>query len=728
MKYASEIPRSGDAALLLKVLVAASLLVPALLFAATAWVTYGKHFRDTEERLERAVDIVREHAIKVFETHELVAAQVAGTLRGLSDAEIRAREADLHGRIRAMTKDLPQVLDVLVIDRTGRALVGATVHPVPAEIDYSDRAYFQRHRDGERGTIVSDLLRGRARDVSFFQVSRARLDEAGAFDGVVSVWVLPAYFGQYYTRLGAPSGYSVALTHADGARLVGYPAPSAGAPPYKHPPDSPFIAAITAAPFKDVIEFPPSYDPQNRIVAYQRLPQWPVYAAVAIPRAEIVAGWRRMLAGYAAFGIPATLCLFGISLVALRRTTREHAALEHAAAEIRRREEAEEALRQGQKMEAIGQLTGGVAHDFNNLLTVIGGRLEMLRRRALAAGMGEDFSAMDRAVRRGESLTRHLLAFSRRQTLHPRVVDLMTRLPKVAELLQPSLRGDVEFEVEVPQEIWPIEIDPGEFELALINIALNARDAMPRGGRLAIRAENVRLGVGGRADPTGLSGDFVRVAVEDTGTGIPAEALGRVFEPFFTTKEAGKGTGLGLSQAYGFARQSGGGAAIDSVEGEGTTVALYLPRTWKPRHALTEELSFPPVRRERSGGTVLLVEDNRDVADVTAAMLRHLGYAAIAVASAAQALERLESGLAIDLVLTDIVMPGGMSGVDLARELRHRDPELPVLLATGYSAAAREAAGEGFAIVPKPYRLTVLDDAIRRHLAPNEEARSTAGA
>jgi two-component system NtrC family sensor kinase len=365
----------------------------------------------------------------------------------------------------------------------------------------------------------------------------------------------------------------------------------------------------------------------------------------------------------------------------------------------------EEALHQAQRLEAIAQMTGGVAHDFNNLLMVIGGNLELLKQQR--ANPERVIGAIERAIARGQSLTRQLLSFSRQQALQPKVLDLHAHTPKLIDLLRPSLRGDIEIVTDVAQDAWPVKVDPGEFELALLNIAVNARDAMPRGGRLSISIRNERL----HAGPGGLSGDFVRIAVIDTGTGIPTDVVDKVFEPFFTTKEVGKGTGLGLSQVYGFATQSGGAAMIDSEVGKGTTVTVLLPRSTTPLLPACLEAAAQAPRR--TTGTILLVEDNEEVAEVSTALLKDLGCRVEHARTARQASEMLSDGEMFDLILTDIIMPGGMNGLDLARAVRQRFPRLPVLLTTGYSAAAQEAAAEGFTILPKPYQRQALESAVR---------------
>ena len=369
----------------------------------------------------------------------------------------------------------------------------------------------------------------------------------------------------------------------------------------------------------------------------------------------------------------------------------------------------EEALRQSQKMEGLGQLTGGVAHDFNNILLILQGQLYMLRRRGLVAGTEVTVAAMEGAVARGESLARQLLSFARRQTLQPKIIDLHEEMPKLTDLLRQSLRGDIEISLDISPAAGRIEVDPHEFELALINIASNARDAIARGGTVTLSIANETLP---GTDPglEGLAGDFVRIAIGDTGKGIPQEIIGRVFEPFFTSKEAGTGTGLGLAQVYGFAHQSEGTVTAASIPGQGTTITLHLPRSSAPGIPKRQTAADPSIATAHQ--TILLVEDNPEVAKVGMFLLQEFGYRVALAEDARQALSLVGDGATIDLVFSDIVMPGGFNGVDLARTLRRRFPQLPVLLTTGYSTEADEAAQEGFPIVPKPYHPQQLRQAI----------------
>jgi signal transduction histidine kinase/CheY-like chemotaxis protein/integral membrane sensor domain MASE1 len=391
--------------------------------------------------------------------------------------------------------------------------------------------------------------------------------------------------------------------------------------------------------------------------------------------------------------------------------------------EVKERQRAETALHQAQRMETIGRLTGGIAHDFNNLLTVVSGNAELLHDEASDDRVARRASAIRRAAEQGERLTRQLLAFSRRQTLRPEPVDLRERTREISEMLSRSLREDIEVSVEIPQDLWPVVVDPAEFELALLNLGVNARDAMPNGGRFHVAARNLSFR-GDDAGSKGLVGDFVAVTLSDTGTGMTPEVQARAFEPYFTTKEVGGGSGLGLSQVYGFARQSGGGALIESEIGRGTSITLHLPRAAKT--------SIAPPSAARDGvkaavpARLLLVEDDVDVAQATTELLRDIGLQVVWVPDGKAALATFEQDPTIEMVMSDIVMPGGMSGLDLARALRKNHPELPVLLTTGYSQYAPQLLKEGFILVEKPYHRDMLAASIQRAAERGSRTRGRA--
>jgi PAS domain S-box-containing protein len=361
-------------------------------------------------------------------------------------------------------------------------------------------------------------------------------------------------------------------------------------------------------------------------------------------------------------------------------------------------------LAESQKMDALGQLTGGVAHDFNNLLMIISGHIQTLK--ALAADdpkAARAAYAIEVAAQRGAALTRQLLTFSRRQRVNPQAIELQERIGSFREVLTSGLGGGVRLLVDVPAGVWPVTVDVGEFEIALVNLAINSRDAMPDGGTVTISAKNVELDDGGPVTP----GEYVAIAVEDTGLGIPPDVIAKVFDPFFTTKPVGKGTGLGLSQVHGFAHQAGGTVRLASTLGKGTVVTMYLPRA--SSGSIIAETEKSDVGRLRTG-MVLLVEDNPDVASASSGLLEQLGFTVRWAPSAEAALRELEKDR-VDVVFSDIVMPGRIDGLGLARLIKERYPGLPILLATGYSDAVQDVRAD-FPILRKPYQVHELSRAL----------------
>jgi signal transduction histidine kinase/ActR/RegA family two-component response regulator len=382
--------------------------------------------------------------------------------------------------------------------------------------------------------------------------------------------------------------------------------------------------------------------------------------------------------------------------------------------------ETRERLAVSQRMEAVGQLSGGIAHDFNNLLMIIHGNVEVAQRAARALGtpaanIQRSLAHAMRGVQRATALTHRLLAFSRRQPLDPKVLDLNKYLPGVGDFLQRTLGETIELEVAGAGGLWPIEVDVPQLESSLVNLALNARDAMPSGGRLTVEAMNQVLDHEySRINPEVPAGQYVMISVSDTGHGMTPEILSRAFEPFFTTKEIGQGTGLGLSQVYGFVKQSGGHVKIYSEAGMGTTFKLYFPRSGEQGHAI-EEADILPAGTQRSE-RILVVEDDKDLRAYLIEILRDLNYGAIAAQDAVAALGILEQpDIRVDLLLTDVVMPG-MNGRELANRALQLRPGLKILFMSGYSRNAVVHQGRvdrGVNLIQKPVSMSELAARIR---------------
>lgn len=390
--------------------------------------------------------------------------------------------------------------------------------------------------------------------------------------------------------------------------------------------------------------------------------------------------------------------------------------------EVEERRRAEEALRQGEKMQAIGQLTGGVAHDFNNILQVVASGATLLRHPRLKEERRTVIlDGLAKAAENAKELTGRLLAFARKQALQPETFDLNARLTGTCELLRQTLGSRIRVETDFAPDLWPVHVDPNQLEVAVLNLAVNARDAMlPEGGTLTLQTRNAVL------DGTSecVAGEYVCLAVKDTGKGMLPAVLARAFEPFFTTKGPDKGTGLGLAQVHGFAKQSGGDVTIESALSESTTVFFHLPRATAPPQGgppkYARETAGAAVQRT-AGKTVLVVEDNPDVASFACSMLEGLGYATRCAANAAEALEVLGYEGQVDAVFSDVMMPGPMNGVQLASSLRLSHPHLAVVLATGYSEVLAEWQGSAVAeVLGKPYRLDELAAALERAFATVE--------
>ncbi|MEQ1811352.1 MAG: ATP-binding protein [Terricaulis sp.] len=507
--------------------------------------------------------------------------------------------------------------------------------------------------------------------------------EAGVQTQIVSASVAPALAfldaesaGRYLDALSAnPTVAAAAVYDANGVRIAHYTR-AGEAPAPQQAPESGANAS------RSIVSLTPV------MMNGERLGQ--VYL-----RTDALTALQRF-ARYAGFVVLVLLAslvfiVFGIAQAALKQANAE---LEQRATqlqqEIQHRERAEEELLQSRKMEAIGQLVGGVAHDFNNLLTVVLSGLRLMERNSDPARRAATTEAMRQAVERGAGLTRQLLAFARRQTLTPEVVDIGARLLGMRELLERSLRADILVDIQAPSDLWPVKSDPTQLELAIINLAVNARDAMPKGGVLTITAENV----------SGPS-DQVAIRVRDTGLGISEEVRQRVFEPYFTTKQAGQGTGLGLAQVYGIVTQSGGAVSVESKLEVGTTVTLSLPRSLE-MPSVPEVTQASAASRVLSGARLLVVEDNDSVAEVVMGLAQDAGCVATRVASAAAALVVLKDGQRFDLVFSDIIMPGTMNGLELAREIQRQYPRLPIVLTTGFSGAAD--IGNQFPVLRKPYQ------------------------
>ncbi len=702
----------GNAAEATLLLAAATLVVPVVLFAGASWLAWGDVRQAAEERLQRSLDLLYANARSEFETYRLVAANVA-LLVGDRDAEaIRADEPRLHQSLGRLLRSLPQVDDIRVIDRDGVPLVAAQVSPLPPAVSHADRSYFVALRDGAERRFVSERLRDRLRDIDYFQYAERRPPE-GPFDGVITVGVTPQYFSRQFEQASELPLSAALLVRADGAVLVRYPKVEGEA--VRLAPDGGLMRAIAAAPNAGSYTIERSaIDGVGRMAAYRKLPDLPVYVVLSYATAAIREAWIDRMASHLVFGVPATLALFLLALVAARRAREQAETLERLHAEQARRAIAEDSLRQSQKLTAIGELAAGIAHDFNNLLTAIGGAVEMMGRRVPQPP--PDFTRFlelaRTAVARAATLTQRLLAFSRQQPLQIDTVDANRLVAGMSELLRGTLGERIEVETVLAGGLWRARADAAQLESTVLNLAINGRDAMPKGGTLTIETANAHLDDAYAAANSEVSaGQYVLVAVSDTGIGMDPETIARAFEPFFTTKQRGQGTGLGLSMAFGYAKQIGGHLKIYSEVGHGTTVKLYIPRGGDDAPAEPEPARAAAAVAAGRGPTVLVVEDDAAVRDFAVTACRDLGCTVHQAGDAAEALAVLRAEPAIELLFTDIGLPGDMNGRALAAAATALRPGLAVLYTTGYTANAIVHHGvldPGVQFIGKPFSLAAL--------------------
>jgi two-component system, NtrC family, sensor kinase len=694
----------------LRVLLAASILVPALLFTFATIEDRDLELKGAEERALKTVGVLHEHARNVFRTHEILISEIDDRIQGMDWDAIEHSQA-LHRYLAKLSADIDVAQSVWLIDAAGRHRSNSQDFPAVA-FDVSERDYFKMLEKEDAGTVISAPYVGKANGILAFSISRRRSSPDHRFDGILSIAIAPSYFADFYTGILGGTDRCISLIRTDGMILAGSRPFKAGSDTYG--PQTALMQHLGEA--DEGVFTAPGADGIVRIYAYEKIWGFPAFVVFGIERATVLARWYRWVILYGLFAAAASAGMFAVTWIALKRARLEDLAIRRMHQEMERREAAERdrlatenQLRQAQKMEAIGQLTGGIAHDFNNLLTVVIGNLEFVMPKLEPdTPIARRLAAAQNAAERGTTLTKQLLAFARRQSLRPEMVDLHASIAAIASLVESSLQSRIQVTTDFAADLWPIKADREQLELAILNVAVNARDAMPHGGTLQIRAGNIVFTGRREGSACGLDGDFVALTISDTGRGIAPETLKRVFEPFFTTKEVGKGTGLGLSQVYGFARQSGGKAAISSVVGKGTAVTLYLPRGTdaEPAAASRQDRVRAP---HRSCGTILVVEDEAPVAELAITILEERGFVVRHAANARSALALLDNaqsdgGAEIDLVFSDIVMPGDMSGIELGHAIRRSRPHLPVLLTTGYSDAVKEASRGAFAILYKPYR------------------------
>jgi signal transduction histidine kinase/ActR/RegA family two-component response regulator len=712
-----------------------ALVVLVVIVAATAQQLMqirGAILAETERQMARLDMVFAEQTGRAVETAAFVlraTIEQVQTARASPPVDAAALERQMARRIDGVR----QLTRIAVTDAAGHVQYAAPAQGPDALPPAGLSLLAKFAATQENGLLISEPFRDAGGAWAALLMLPIRAAD-GMLEGAAAGWINLAYFEDFYKAVELNENGAIILHLRDGTVLARYP----------HADKIIGTSFANLPPFKDVLSHEQAgtvlmespIDGSIRVLAIRALKAFPLAVQVSVDQTQVLQNWRRqawiftMLALVASAIIVSQLLLLAKrsneveALASEFRTAKETAEQANAALreQMAERERAEAALRQAQRIEAVGQLTGGVAHDFNNLLTVLMGNIDLLE----AAG-GQDGRAVERlhamrgAAERGARLTAQLLAFARQQPLLPRPVDLNTVVAGMEGLMQSALGRNIRIVNRPAPDLWPALVDPTQIELVILNLAINARDAMPGGGELTIETANVTLPAPPR--PEGPpAGPYVAIRVSDSGVGMTPEVMAKAFEPFFTTKAVGSGSGLGLSQVFGTARQSGGDVTIESRVGEGTTVTLYLPRA-PGNHADTQvtPASDQDARAERRP-LVLLVDDDPPVRETTAELLRTLGYPVIEAGGGRAALEVLRRQPEIALMLTDVVMPD-MNGPELAQAAVALRPGLPVVFISGYSdLAGMNGGAPPGRLVSKPFRPSELVEQINAALSEVETA------
>ncbi len=681
---------------------------------------YDRRFEDARTELATEAFFLSDHAERLFEVAQIAVAGASSLAVGESWDSIAA-DPVLSRQLRDLARSIPYVEDVWLNDGQGELRATSFAFPTPKS-NAKDRENFKAAQQDVDELFVGPLIRGKVTGRPTFLLSNRMEDPDGRFRGMASVTADLAYFSDYWREIALPYGARVTITRVPSLEVLAE-FPQGGDAPATPPGLAESVRLLPANG-----EFKAS-SPERRMGAFRQVGGHPIYLTVDIGEAAIEAGWKTWFANI--LPVPATaIALFGVlSWLAIRDSRLERAAQCSLAAaneelrlEMARRESAEGQVRQLQKIEAIGQLTGGIAHDFNNMLAIIVGSLGLMEKR-LERGdrdIGKYLTVAQEGASRAAALTQRLLAFARKQPLAPQTIDPNRFVGGMSDLLQRTLTEAIRIETVLAAGAWKVHADPVQLENALLNLAVNARDAMPSGGRLTIETSNASIDAAySSANGDIPAGQYVLVAVTDTGTGMAPEVINRVFEPFFTTKGVGKGSGLGLSQVYGFVRQSGGHVKVYSELGQGTTVKIYLPRFYgADLDGDAGEVKACPHPVGSADEVILVVEDEASVRRVSVEALRDLGYTVLHADRAERALSFVESGARIDLLFTDIIMPD-VNGRELADRVRVIKPDMKVLYTTGYTRNAVVHNGlldPGVRLLGKPFTIEQLATSVRAAL------------
>ena len=674
----------------------ACIVLPVLLFGALAWGDYEVELARTRNDVVTSTNAIAEHAKTVVETVDLVISRVLDHI-GQQDWPTLATSLETHEFLDRLRHELPQVEAVYLIDPDGLLAASSRAYPMP-RYDLNAAGYFAKVKEQDSdAAVISGPFNTTRSGTNGFMISRRRTLN-GRFDGVVGVTVSRQYFEDFYrVILDQPDASAAGLVRLDGTVLVRFPDSPVRIDVL--PPTNLIMQAVRDGAQSGLISGQSTEDGRERIGAFRRVTGLPLLAGYGIDRSVFLTTWA-VHAGVMAFcAILLSALLLLAESLARRNAETESTSLRRLVEETERRRQLEARAQEGQKMEALGRLTGGVAHDFNNLLAVIVGSLELVLRRESEPRKVRLLTAAAEAAQRGAKLTTQMLAFSRKHEIAVRPVDVNSVIRGMDELLLRTLGPGIRLHYDLAGDLWPALADPTQLELALLNLAVNARDAMPDGGRLSFRTAVAPDAH--REVATLVSGDYVRIEVADTGTGMTEDVQARALEPFFTTKGPGGGTGLGLSMVSGFLNEIGGALTIESAAESGTTISLFLRKSdLAPAAAPIKPAAAVTVRQCR----ILLVDDDENVRASVRAMLDDLGHDVVEAGGGAETLEILTRDRRFDLLVLDFAMPA-MNGAQLAVNITEFWPSAPMLFVTGYveNDGLRPWTDRGYRTLRKPF-------------------------
>jgi signal transduction histidine kinase/CheY-like chemotaxis protein len=678
-----------------------SVLVPLGCVAGYGYFDYQRRITDASDIVDRLTRVAQEHALKIADMNHEIETRIVELLDTDNDGEVRRHEGPVHSRLSTIAADYPQLAAISVFGTHGDLLASSRFFPVPP-ISIAGREDFRGALASAPAPYFSRPLSGKVMQSDIFTTNMARVGKDGVLLGVVSIALKRQYFSEFYADLtNSNPALLVGLYRQDGTILARLPDVGTLSNPV---PDTPFTIALGQAVKVGRVNMVSTVDGVERILSFRRVGRYPLYVASGYSTAAIHEQWRKHFMVVAMFTLVPCIALWSLIVFSHRQLRTEEAAWNHWKAEWVRRASAEASSRQLRRMGALGNLVARVAHDFNNLLMVVAANMELATRKNYT-NVEKEVTAVKRATIGAEELARRLMSVARKQPLKHEVVDLATWFGSARDIIGTALTEKIQMTLDVAPGTGLVKVDATELESAILNIAVNARDAMPDGGHFSIRCSNIHL----RELETRLpAGEYVLIALSDDGHGMPLAVREHAFEPLFTTKALGAGTGLGLAQVLATCEQSGGTAMIESEPDRGTTLKLFLPP-----YIGTEGVVQPASPKQAAAAAptpqhVFVVEDNPEVAAGLCAVLEMLGCTVRHAMTADEALDVLIQGAAFDFVLSDVHLPGKMSGIDFAEHVRSRWPAQKIALMTGYADELERAKLGGVIVLAKPFNIDEL--------------------